>query len=228
MYVIFDMDGVILDSERLYARACDHACQVLDLPVDLMRETMVRCTGVTWDVEEKIVREAFAHIPHFSYEEMLEVVGDYFNDAVEKGQLVQKPGAEELLIWLKDQEIKTGLASSTGMDTIKKELEGLNVLSLFDVIVSGDMVTHSKPDPEIFLMCAEKMGISPEDYADTYVVEDSYNGIRAAYEAGMMPVMVPDRLEPTDEMREKACMILPSLPEFMSYLRVSRGLPYIQ
>ena len=81
--------------------------------------------------------------------------------------------------------------------------------------------TKGKPDPEVFLRCADALGIPVSKYSETFVIEDSYNGIRAAYAAGMKPVMVPDQLPPTQEMREKAVAVLPSLTEAAEWLRVS-------
>jgi beta-phosphoglucomutase-like phosphatase (HAD superfamily) len=86
----------------------------------------------------------------------------------------------------------------------------------FDVIVSGDMASKSKPDPEIFLLCAGKLGA--ED-PDTFVIEDSHNGIRAAAAAGMKGIMVPDQLPPTGEMEKLSLRIDPSLKAVLSYFR---------
>ncbi|MBQ3975001.1 MAG: HAD family hydrolase, partial [Lachnospiraceae bacterium] len=87
----------------------------------------------------------------------------------------------------------------------------------FDAIISGDMVKKSKPDPEIFLRCARALG-GGED-PDTYVIEDSYNGIRAAAAAGMKGIMVPDQLPPTGEMEKLSLRIDPSLKAVLSYFR---------
>jgi HAD superfamily hydrolase (TIGR01509 family) len=137
---------------------------------------------------------------------------------VETGQMQLKPGAKEILQYLKGQEIPVGLASSSPRRMIDKVLQRHDVLRYFDVIVSGDMVEHGKPDPEIFLTCAAQMGISSEGFKETYVIEDSHNGIRAAFDAGMQPVMVPDRLAPNEEMRQKAAVILPSLNDLIAWL----------
>jgi beta-phosphoglucomutase-like phosphatase (HAD superfamily) len=80
------------------------------------------------------------------------------------------------------------------------------------------MVERGKPDPEIFLKCAAQLGIPESKYSETFVIEDSHNGIRAAFDAGMQPVMVPDRLAPNEEMRQKAAVILPSLNDLIAWL----------
>ena len=108
------------------------------------------------------------------------------------------------------------LASSSPTDYIRRELGGAELLQFFDVIVSGDMVKHSKPDPEIFLKAAALCGTDAEDCV---VIEDSHNGIRAAHAARMRPLMVPDMLPVTEEMEEKAETILPDLFAALRYLQ---------
>ena len=92
------------------------------------------------------------------------------------------------------------------------------MLQYFDAVVSGDMVQCGKPDPEIFLRCAAELGIPEAEFGETFVIEDSYNGIRAAYAAGMRPVMVPDLLPPTEEMYEKSAAVLPSLMDVEKWM----------
>ncbi len=91
---------------------------------------------------------------------------------------------------------------------MRLELEEAGLLGCFDAVIGGDTVRHSKPDPEIFLTAAARLGVSA---GDCWVIEDSYNGIRAARAGGMRPVMVPDMLAPDAEMRAKAEHIVPDL-----------------
>ena len=85
----------------------------------------------------------------------------------------------------------------------------------FDEIVCGDMVSKSKPDPEIFLKACELLNVEPKE---SFAIEDSYNGMRAAHAGGLRPIMVPDLAEPTEEMEELAEVILPSLLEVIAYI----------
>ena len=87
------------------------------------------------------------------------------------------------------------MASSTRYSSVVNHLEEAGIKDYFSVIVTGDMVEHSKPKPDIYLLACEKLGVEP---AKAYAVEDSYNGIRSAHAAGMKPVMVPDLLEPDE------------------------------
>ena len=218
MYVIFDMDGVIADSEIVYSDGYMHAAQIYGLPKKDMREAVARATGVTDELERKVMEETFGHLPQFSMEKTYRACRDYFGHIVETGQMKLKPGAREILQYLRDKGVPAGLASSSPRPMIEKVLGPHDILQYFDAVVSGDMVEHSKPDPEIFLKCAARLGVPESKYREVFVIEDSHNGIRAASAAGMRPVMVPDRLPPTQEMREKAAAVLPSLTEVINWL----------
>ena len=222
MYVIFDMDGVIVDSEAVYLAGYLHAAELYDLPIEDMKTAVGRAVGVIDAMERQIMIETFGHLPQFSMNKTYKACRDYFNNIVETGQMQLKPGAAQILQLLKNRNIPVGLATSSPRVMIKKVLERHDVLRYFDVIVSGDMVMKGKPDPEIFLRCADAMGIPVSKYSETFVIEDSHNGIRAAYAAGMKPVMVPDQLPPTQEMREKAAVILPSLTDAAQWLDLTQ------
>ena len=222
MYVIFDMDGVIVDSEAVYLAGYLHAAELYDLPIEDMRTAVGRAVGVIDAMERQIMIETFGHLPQFSMDKTYKACRDYFNNIVETGQMELKPGAAQILQLLKKRNIPVGLASSSPRTMIEKVLERHDVLQYFDVVISGDMVLKGKPDPEIFLRCADAMGIPVSKYSETFVIEDSHNGIRAAYAAGMKPVMVPDQLPPTQEMREKAAVILPSLTDAAQWLDLTQ------
>ena len=221
MYVIFDMDGVISDSEAVYLAGYLHAASLYGLPEKDMREAVVKATGVTDENERRIMTETFRHLPQFDLEKTYRACREYFADVVESGRMELKPGAAQILRCLRERGVPVGLASSSPRRMIEKVLGPHRVMQYFDTIVSGDVVERGKPDPEIFLRCAAQMGIPESKYPEICVIEDSYNGIRAAHAAGMKPVMVPDQLPPTQEMREKAAVILPSLFDVMEWIEVN-------
>ena len=221
MYVIFDMDGVIVDSEAVYLAGYLHAARLYDLPIEDMRAAVGRAVGVVDAMERAIMTGTFGHLPQFSLDKTYKACRDYFNNAVETRQIDLKPGAAEILQSLRNKNIPVGLASSSPRTMIEKVLKRHGVLQYFDVVISGDMVQKGKPDPEIFLLCADALGIPVSKYSETFVIEDSHNGIRAAYAAGMRPIMVPDQLPPTQEMREKAVAILPSLIDAAQWLELT-------
>ena len=214
MRVIFDMDGVLLDSERVYREGWLYAAEKNGLPEDRMREAVIRATGVSDQMERAIMEETFGGREGYVFEDTFRDCRSYFHGVVDRGEMPVKPGARDLLARLREQGIPLGLASSTPLPLLEKEMKKAGLYDYFDVIVSGDMAERSKPDPEIFLLCAERLG--GED-PDTFVIEDSHNGIRAAAAAGMKGIMVPDQLPPTPEMRKLAWRVEPSLHAVLAY-----------
>lgn len=203
--VIFDMDGVIFDTERIYLSCCESAAEELGLGD--VRELCMSCIGVTAEMTVKRFSEA---IPD------KELCGRFWElsrcktrEILSRGMPV-KEGARELLRLLYDKGVPAALASSTATQTVIRELISADLFGYFTRIIGGDTVKNSKPDPEIFLRAAEMLGFSPEE---CIVLEDSKNGIRAAKAAGMTAIMIPDLIPPDEEMEEKADMIVGSLTE---------------
>ncbi len=213
--IIFDMDGVIFDSERLWLDCCTETAP--EFGMENIVETCHRCIGVTPGVTRDILLETYrdAALVTAFQEKAVSLFREYYR----AGRLGMKPGVKELLCFLKSRACKTAIASSTRTDIVESELSDAGIRGFFDAIVGGDQVRRSKPNPDIFLMAAEKLGEKPENCT---VIEDSFNGIRAAKAAGMTAIMVPDQLEPDDEMRRLADQILPSLFEVKALLAGNR------
>ena len=208
---IFDMDGVLLDSERLYIECCVEAAARLDMKNIV--ETCHRCIGVTTEVTRKILVEAYQDEELVSRFTAMAV--DIYRQKYQAGLLTLKPGVTELLRELKNRNWKTAVASSTATDIVRKELKDAGVICYFDEIIGGDQVSRSKPNPDIFLKAAEKLGTLP---GQCVVIEDSFNGIRAAKAAGMTAIMVPDQLQPDEEIRRLADCIVNSLNDVRKML----------
>lgn len=202
--VIFDMDGLMLDTERLFIKAWDWAGE--QLGVGPFGYLGMKTLGMTVEADRAIINETFGG--RITLEQVSELKHEYFRRTFDEQGVPVKPGLFELLKWLKEQEIRTSVATSTPAKTALPELEEAGILPYFDEAICGDMVKNGKPAPDIFLMAAEKLGVAPEN---CMVLEDSPNGIRAAFAAKMTPVMVPDLVKPDDEMREKAAYIVESL-----------------
>lgn len=210
MNVIFDMDGVIFDSERAYIAAYKKLAPKYGLnDFEVIHRACMDSIGANRQKTKEIF---FAYVGHeFDYLAYREDVQAELN----KNDYVIKPGVYEIFDWLREIGAKIALASSTREVSVRKSLGKADLVKYFDQIVCGDMVSHSKPHPEIFLKAAEKLQVAPET---CYVIEDSFNGIRAAHAAGMHPIMVPDILQPDEEIRGLAEVILPSLFEVKEYL----------
>ncbi len=202
--VIFDMDGVIFDSERLVLECWEAIGKKYNL--EGMREAFLPCIGTNSERTKEIVLEYYGS--DFPYEQFKKESSKYFHEVVERNGLPVKKGVREILCFLREKEVMLGLASSTRLAVVTQELAQAGLYDYFQVVMGGDQLKKSKPEPDIYLMTCEKMRITPEI---VYAVEDSYNGIRAAYGAGMKPIMVPDMLPATDEMREKSIAVLDDL-----------------
>ena len=210
--VIFDMDGVIFDSERLVIECWETIAKKYNIP-DIV-EICMRVQGNNREETGKRFREKYGS--GFPYEAYKKEVSALFRCLYGEGRLPLKPGVAEILKELKRKDIPLALASSTRTDIVKLELDEARLLQYFDAVLGGDMVSRSKPEPDIFLAAAEAVGAVP---ANRYVLEDSFNGIRAAYRAGMHPVMVPDMQQPTDEIRRLAEAVVENLLVALDYLR---------
>lgn len=202
--VIFDMDGVIFDSERMVLVCWERLAEKYHL--SRMREAYMPCIGVNDARMKEIMKEFYGRdFPHDAFREEASAL---FHEMVRQEGLPVKKGVRELLAYLTKRNIPVGLASSTRLALVTEELTAAGLYEYFQAVTGGDQLKRSKPNPDIYLMACEKLGVRPEE---TYAVEDSYNGIRAAYSAGMMPVMVPDLLQPTEEMYEKSVAVLEDL-----------------
>ncbi len=209
--VVFDMDGVIFDSERATMNCWLELADKYGIKD--IEKPYYACTGVTEQRTREIMLEAYGD--DFPYDEYAREASQMYHDKYDGGRLPMKSGVFELLDFLKKENKKIALASSTRRQTVINQLRDAGILDYFDEIVTGDMVTKSKPDPEIFLLACEKIGVAP---ADAYAIEDSYNGIRSAGRGGLHPIMVPDLLPSNDEMQELSEAVLESLLKVKEYL----------
>ena len=202
--VIFDMDGVIFDSERMVLACWEQLAEKYQL--SRMREAYIPCIGVN-DARMKEIMEAF-YGEDFPYAAFRKETTALFREMTAREGLPVKKGVRELLEYLKKEKVPVGLASSTRVAVVTEELEAAGLYDYFQAVTGGDQLKRSNPEPDIYLMACRKLGVRPEE---TYAVEDSYNGIRSAYSAGMLPLMVPDLLPPTEEMCEKSVAVLEDL-----------------
>lgn len=208
--VIFDMDGVIFDSERaVYALWRDMAEKY---GFEDIETPYFKSIGTNKEVTKRIFLEFYGE--DFPYDEYKKEQSENYHRKYDGGRLPLKAGIFELLEFLKSWGLFTAVASSTRSEVVLNQIKDAGLAKYFDRIIGGDMVTKSKPEPDIFLKAAEGL-----EFEEIYVIEDSFNGIRAAKKAGMIPVMVPDMIPPDDEMREKAKVILPDLLAVLDYLR---------
>lgn len=209
--VVFDMDGVIFDSERAVMQCWKEVASRHNIPN--IEKAILACTGTTMVRTREIMLNLYG--ADFPYDEYARESSAIFHSRYDGGRLPMKPGVKELLTFLKDRGKKIALASSTRQQVVTDELRDAGIIEYFDRIICGDMVSRSKPAPDIFLKACEELNVSP---SDSYAIEDSYNGIRAAHAGGLHPIMVPDLLPADEEMQSLAEIILPSLTSVIEYL----------
>ena len=204
--VIFDMDGILFDTEQVYQK---YWHQIADEMGITLGEDWVRSiTGTNGAYLISIV-EKFYHTDNGRA--ILEECVRRASESLTKEVPVKK-GVREILSFLKEQGIKTAVASSSAKAWIERYLSVAGISEYFDEVVSGDEVSHGKPAPDIFLLASSRIGIAPQN---CIVFEDSFNGVRAGHASGATTVMIPDLLQPTDEIRGLADEVCGS---FLSFL----------
>lgn len=210
--VVFDMDGVIFDTERLVIEFWKEVAKKHNIPN--IEHTCIQCLGTNRVRTQEIFLENYG--ADFPFDPYRAEVTELFNTHYKGVPLPTKPGVRELLSYLQEQDIKVGLASSTAQHLVRDEIGTAGLLPYFQTLVCGDMVEHSKPAPDIFLKACEILNADP---TKSIAIEDSFNGIRSAHCAGMTPIMVPDQVQPTDEIRTLAFHVMPSLLDVLNWLK---------
>ncbi len=210
--VIFDMDGVLFDTERLMMDCWSKIGEKYGYP-DIC-DVMTECIGTDRRKTKEIVESHYGEA--FCYEERRAEASGLLHAHTDEAGLPFKKGVREVLSYCKDRGVLLGLASSTRVAVVTRELQDAGLYDFFKVVIGGDLLQKSKPAPDIYLMTAEAIGVSPEN---CYAVEDSYNGITSAYRAGMRPIMVPDMLPATAKMHEMSVAVLDDLLAVRDFLR---------
>ena len=200
--VIFDMDGLLLDSEPLYRVTWQTAAAELGCPID--DEFYAQFVGRGNEESERLLQERFGDALPLN-EFCLRWRRD-FDERLDRAPLARKPGAIELLDFLDAAAIPKALATSSPRSIALRCLGDL--ATRFAALAFGDEVAHSKPSPDLFLLTAQRLGIAP---SQCLVLEDSAAGVRAARAAGMEVIMVPDLIEPSEEIAKMTLQVCQSL-----------------
>ena len=209
--VVFDMDGLLIDSEKLYAVAMQSAGDEFGVVCDMdLYRAMV---GHTHAVCNTILYERLG--PDFPVDAFWPRAWAHV-EALVAAQLTLKAGVEDLLDHLDELRLPRAIATSNSLEMVDSYLTRLGVRDRFDAVVHGGDVTHRKPHPEPYLTAAARLGVDP---AGCLALEDSHPGVLAAHGAGMMTVMVPDILEANEEMHDKCIHIADSLHVVLDLLR---------
>ncbi|RCW60358.1 MULTISPECIES: HAD family hydrolase [Halanaerobium] len=209
--VIFDMDGLMFDTERLSKK----------LWQELAAERGYNFAGDFFDelvgLDLEDTRESFkeAHGQDFPYLEMREEKNRLLKKYVRENGVPAKEGLIEIIAYLKEKHYRLAVASSSFKEKIEFYLDSIAIRDKFDYIIGGDGVEKSKPDPEIFIKAVNGLGVSPEE---ALIIEDSVHGVMAANKAGIRVIMIPDLVEPAAEIEKLVYKKLNSLTELKQVL----------
>ena len=205
------MDGTLLDTEQLAARAWGEAADALGVGFDpALALTLV---GRNFADCSRLLRGHFG--VDYPTEALLDSWHATYDGIVAREGVAVKEGVHALLDWLDAASIPRAIATSTRRDRAEAKLAHAVLLSRFDAVVGGDEVARGKPAPDIYVVAAARLGIAPERCV---ALEDSEPGFHSALAAGMMPILVPDLLPPSDALLALAPLVLVSLTEVRTHL----------
>ena len=213
--VVFDMDGLMFDTENLFFQYYKEAAA--ELGYELTREFYLETVGCNATEVRRITAELMGE--EFPQDEAGSRAHEKIREYLEDHRVPVKPGLQELLEYLKEKEIPCVIASSSAESTIHRYLVSAGIEEYFVGIANGNQVEHSKPEPDIFLKACADAGVRPEE---ALVLEDSQNGILAAWRAGIRVICVPDMKYPATEYAEKTARICQDLCEVRSLLADTR------
>ena len=192
--VISDMDGVMLDTEKLYVRFWCEAARFYGYPMQKEHALGIRSMARPFAIEK--LQGWFGR--NFDYDAVRNKRKELMNAYVTEHGVEAKRGAKELLVWLKANGYRTALATATPVERASSYMSQVGLLPYFDKMISARMVAHGKPEPDVYLYAAAQLGVSPEECV---ALEDSQNGVRSAAAAGCKTVLVPDLDNPEEELR---------------------------
>lgn len=192
--IIFDMDGLIFDSEKLLVKYWCQAANEMGFPME--REHALNLRSLARKFAEPYLQGLFGS--GFDYTKVRARRMELMAQHLEQHPLEVKRGLAQLLDFLAQEKIPAAIATATDIARASEYLERAGVLERFDRVVCASMVESGKPKPDIYLYAAAQLGLPPQDCA---ALEDSPNGVRSASAAGCVTIMVPDLTEPNEELR---------------------------
>ena len=209
--IVFDMDGLLFDTERLAIEGSLIGARQMGLP--LSEEVVVSTLGCTAADTGEIYRRALGR--EFDHAALHRFYHDYIEEQIELHGMPLMPGVVELLEELVRRGLPAAVATSSRSAVAERHFARCGLRHHFAALIGGDMVEHGKPAPDIYLAACAALELPPER---CMALEDSRNGILAARAAGLYTVMIPDLLQPDEELRPHCHAILPSLHEVVALL----------
>lgn len=210
--IIFDMDGLMTDSERVTFECYQERLKDMNLTMD--EEFYKTLLGKTIKGIYQRFYDVYGN--DFPIENVIQDVHQLMAERFETEGVPVKKGLVELLHYLKDNNYKTIVATSSNRDRVDKILAQAKITEFFDDSICGDEVTKGKPNPEVFLKSCQKLGVNVDE---AIVLEDSEAGIQASYDANIKVICIPDMKYPEKQYEEKTFKILKDLTEVTAYLK---------
>ncbi len=211
---IFDMDGLMIDTEKLLVKYWRQAAAEFGYEMTFEHVLGIRSLSRKYSVPK--LKGIFGD--EFPFDEVRSLRIRLMNEYIDKNGFDIKKGLFELLDYLKSKGIKIAVATATSRDRAVMYLERINALQYFDAVICGDMVKNGKPEPDIYLTAAAELGLPPEECA---AFEDSPNGLKSAYAAGCKAVMIPDLSQPDSETEPYTTAVYESLDKAVDFFEGS-------
>ncbi len=210
--ILFDLDGTLLDTEKYFKVFWRKAAAVFGYEMSEEQALQLRSLGKPY--APTLLKEWFGE--DFCYEQVRDERRNLMKKHLDKVGLEKKCGAEETLLWLKENGYRIAIATATPVDRAKEQLEQVGLLSYVEDIVSAAQVKCGKPSGDVYRYAVEKLGERPEN---CLAVEDSPNGVKSANDAGIDVIMIPDQTDADEDCKKNAVGVLNSLEELPIYLK---------
>jgi HAD superfamily hydrolase (TIGR01509 family) len=207
---IFDMDGLLLDSELLALKAFEAGCEQFGLGDQT--ELFMRFVGTNVDKGNAEMHQALDE--RINVDAFIKTWRGIYAEWIAKEAVPLKTGVKEVLTHLNSINLPIAVATSTSTEPAKKKLKMAGIFNHFDVVIGGDQVTHSKPAPDIFLKAAAELNCEP---SKCIAFEDSPNGVKSAVSAGMTVVQIPDMIKPDNALLALNHIVLESLSDVLTF-----------
>lgn len=209
--IVFDMDGVLIDTEKLYLRFWCEAAHFYGYPMEKHHVLSIRSLAKPFAIE-KLKGYFGEDFDYYSvHAKRVELMDKYIaNHGIE-----MKPGAMQILAFLKENGYKIALATATPTERATIWLKNLGLYEYFDEIVSGHSVNFGKPEPDIYLEACKRLSLLP---SECFAVEDSPNGVLSAFRAGCKTIMIPDLDTPSDDTKKLLFAVADNLLEIKKLL----------